>query len=288
MMDSISGSWSEILEEMLPRNECDICIPPLDIGPPPPLPANFQDKAILSGSCNVCSVLSEVEMRPIQVTDASLLPVAATFVVGILFVFVTVIVLLLKIKKCQAFMPQAVCWIFPRNVLPHTELAPSSLPSPSPSMEKLKDSGKRQWHMSSRSLQSENIYEVCSPPSPDSLYEEVGPGPRSECSPYGVVMVENSFNSNMNKSRPSYGSDLAQDCLAGSRFQPHLMRNINLPNSRFSTFGGSAHGFVNPVVQDAHVTSSQTLRSSFRPRNSPGPGGYVQKRELPPVPGDNY
>ncbi|GFS30411.1 uncharacterized protein TNIN_312571 [Trichonephila inaurata madagascariensis] len=286
-MDTFSGSWSEILEEMLPRNECDICIPPLDIGPPPPLPANFQDKAILSGSCNVCSVLSEVEMRPIQVTDASLLPVAATFVVGILFVFITIIVLLLKIKKCQAFMPQAVCWIFPRNVLPHTELAPSSLPSPSPSMEKLKDSGKRQWHMSSRSLQSENIYEVCSPPSPDSLYEEVGPVPQSQCNPYGVVMVENSFNS-MNKSRPSYGSDIGQDCLTGSRFQSSMMRNINLPNSRFSTFGGSAHGFVNPVVQDAHTTSSQTLRSSFRPRNSPvtGSGGYVQKRELPPVPND--
>ncbi|GIY54257.1 uncharacterized protein CDAR_172132 [Caerostris darwini] len=278
---------------MLPRNECDICVPPLDIGPPPPLPANFQDKAILSGSCNVCSVLSDVEMRPIrkipflpEVTDASLLPVAATFVVGILFVFITAVVLLLKIKKCQAFMPHSVCWIFPRNVLPHTELAPSSLPSPSPSMEKLKDSGKRQWHTSSRSLQSENIYEVCSPPSPDSLYEEVGPGPRPECNPYGVVMVENSFNS-MNKSRPSFTSELGQDYMAGGRFQPCLMRNINLPNSRFSTFGGSAHGFVNPVVQDSHVTNSQTLRSSFRPRNS-GTGGYVQKRELPPVPGDNY
>ncbi|GIY87908.1 uncharacterized protein CEXT_59381 [Caerostris extrusa] len=263
-MDSFSGSWSEILEEMLPRNECDICVPPLDIGPPP-LPANFQDKAILSGSCNVCSVLSDVEMRPIrkipflpEVTDASLLPVAATFVVGILFVFITAVILLLKIKKCQAFMPHSVCWIFPRNVLPHTELAPSSLPSPSPSMEKLKDSGKRQWHTSSRSLQSENIYEVCSP----------------------LLQIHC-------MKRPSFTSELGQDYMAGGRFQPCLMRNINLPNSRFSTFGGSAHGFVNPVVQDSHVTNSQTLRSSFRPRNS-GTGGYVQKRELPPVPGDNY
>ncbi|XP_035223987.1 uncharacterized protein LOC118196624 isoform X2 [Stegodyphus dumicola] len=288
-MDTFPGSWSEILEEMLPRNECDICSPPLDIGPPPPLPANFQDKAILSGSCNVCSLLSEVEMKPMQVTDASLLPVAATFVVGIIFVIITLIVLLLKIKKCQAFVPH-VCWIFPRNVLPHTELAPSSLPSPSPSMEKLKDSdGKRQWHTSSRSLQSENIYEVCSPPSPDSLYEEVGPGPKSECSPYGVVMVENSFNA-LNKnglSRSAYTSEISQDCMAGSHFQPCLMRNISLPSSRFSTFGGSAHGFVNPVIRDSHVTGSQTLRSSFRPRNAPGSGGYVQKRELPPVPGDN-
>ncbi|XP_054707360.1 uncharacterized protein LOC129217128 [Uloborus diversus] len=278
-MDPFPARWSEILEDMLPRSECDICSPPMDIGPPPPLPASFQDKAILSGSCNVCSLLSEVEIRPMQVADANLLPVAATFVVGIIFVIITLVVLLLKMKKCQAFVPHAVCWIFPRNVLPHTELAPSSLPSPSPSMEKLKDSeGKRQWHTSSRSLQSENIYEVCSPPSPDSLYEEVGPGPRSECSPYGIVRVENSLNRSNN-----FVSDIGRDCVTGS-LQPCLMRNIALPNSRFSTFGGSAHGFVNPVVRDSHFTGSQTLRSSFRPRN----GGFVQKRELPPVPGDNF
>lgn len=179
--------------------------------------------------------------------------------------------------------------MFPRNVLPHTELAPSSLPSPSPSMEKLKDSdGKRQWHTSSRSLQSENIYEVCSPPSPDSLYEEVGPVTDSKCSPYGVVMVENSINSLSRNSmaKPSYASELSQDCMAGSRFQPCMMRNIALP-SRFSTFGGTAHGFVNPVIRD--VAGSQTLRSSFRPRNAPiSAGEFVQKRELPPVPGDIY
>lgn len=182
-----------------------------------------------------------------------------------------------------------VCWIFPRNVLPHTELAPSSLPSPSPSMEKLKDSdGKRQWHTSSRSLQSENIYEVCSPPSPDSLYEEVGPIPNSKCSPYGVVMVENSINSLSRNgiAKPTYTSELNQDCMTGNRFQPCMMRNIALP-ARFSTFGGNGHGFVNPVIRD--VTGSQTLRSSFRPRNGPVTAGeYVQKRELPPVPGDIY
>lgn len=194
----------------------------------------------------------------------------------------------------------AVCWIFPRNVLPHTELAPSSLPSPSPSMEKLKDSGKRQWHhTSSRSLHSENIYEVCSPPSPDSLYEEVG-----SCNPYGVVMVENAPYNNKNNAFSSRnvfndgdgtnrnvfndgdGSNFNSknafnNKREGERFQP--IRNVSLPSSRFSTFGGSgAHGFVNPVVQEA-----QTLRSSgFRPRNAGG--GYVQKRELPPVPGSNY
>ncbi|KAG8177102.1 hypothetical protein JTE90_015246 [Oedothorax gibbosus] len=233
-------------------------------GLPPPFPANFQDKAVLSSNCNVCSVLSEVEMRPIQVTDASLLPVAATFVVGILFVLITIVILLLKIKKCQGFISHSFCWFFPRSVLPHTELAPSSVPSPSPSMEKLKDSGKRLWqHGSSRSLQSENIYEVCSPPSPDSLYEEVGPGPN--CNPYGVVRVENSFNAINN---------LRNGMNDGPRFQP-------LPtNNRFSTFGGRAHGFVNPVVQQ----DSRTLRSSFRPRN----GGFAQKRELPPVPRNNY
>lgn len=65
-METFPAHWSELLEEMLPRNECDICSPPLDIGPPPPLPANFQDKAILSGSCNVCSLLSDVDMRPMR------------------------------------------------------------------------------------------------------------------------------------------------------------------------------------------------------------------------------
>ncbi|XP_071040908.1 uncharacterized protein [Parasteatoda tepidariorum] len=287
MMDPFPAGWSDIFEEMLPRNECDICRPPLDIGPPPPLPASFQDKAILSGSCNVCSVLSDVEIRPIHVTDASLLPVAATFVVGILFVLLTLIVLLFKIKKCQSFMPHAICWIFPRNVLPHTELAPSSVPSPSPSMEKLKDSdGKRQWHTSSRSLQSENIYEVCSPPSPDSLYEEVGPGPRSECSPYGVVMLENSYNAANRNGKGGFPSQLNQDCASNARFHSSMMRNIQLPNSRFSTFGGSAHGFINPVVQDANIFGSQTLRSSVQARNAVNANGFVQRRELPPVPGD--